>query len=351
MPGVPQHTVPGCPPEGVGAAGPVGRNKNHRNRLQRILRRRPGDAGSARGDLLPETHPGDRAAPRGRAFPQRPAGEEAVLRGAGLQENHPENESDSLFCQPDVLGHAQQGSDRSRGDRRVHRPGRVFRSGQGLAGHDPGANRRGGQAFGSAGPRRSRFPHRSEMGVCPQERRRREVRALQCRRGRPRGLHGSQRARIRSACRARGHDHRRQGHRRPPGLHLCQDRVPAGRQAPGHRHPPGQGVRPARQEHPRDRVRFRCRHLPGRRRLRVRRGDGPDALDRRQARHAASPPAVSGHQGPVGKTDHPEQRRNPRQHRSDHAERRPLVRQRRNRGQQGHESVCALRGCEQYRPG
>ncbi|MCK7513284.1 MAG: SLBB domain-containing protein [Desulfobacterales bacterium] len=103
-----------------------------------------------------------------------------------------------------------------------------FGAAKALTGYDPRADRRGGQDLGSAGTRRRRVPHRSEMGVRPQEPGRREVRALQRRRGRPRGVHGPQRARGRPARRARGHDHRRQGHRRAPGLHLCAHRVPAG---------------------------------------------------------------------------------------------------------------------------
>ena len=166
------------------------------------------------------------------------------------------------------------------------------------------------------------FPTGMKWEFAQQEPGRREVRALQRRRGRPRGLHGPQRARSRPARRARGHDHRGQGDRRAPGLHLRPDRVPAGRQAPGHRHSPGAGSTACSGKNILGhRVRLRHRDLPGRRRLRLRRGDGPHALDRGQARHAAPPPAVPGPQGPVGKTDDPQQRRNPRQHPADHPER------------------------------
>ena len=51
---------------------------------------------------------------------------------------------------------------------------------------------------------------------------------------------------------------------------------------------------PAGQEHLRHHLQLHHRDPPGRRRVRLRRRDGPDRLDRRQARHAASPPAVPG---------------------------------------------------------
>ena len=50
---------------------------------------------------------------------------------------------------------------------------------------------------------------------------------------------------------------------------------------------------PAGQEHPRLGLRFRPGDPPGRRGLRLRRRDGPDPFDRRRARPAADPPALS----------------------------------------------------------
>jgi len=50
----------------------------------------------------------------------------------------------------------------------------------------------------SARTRRSRFPHRSEMGDGCEIQRRSQIRHLQWRRGRPRRVHGSKRARKRS---------------------------------------------------------------------------------------------------------------------------------------------------------
>ena len=129
---------------------------------------------------------------------------------------------------------------------------------------------------------------------------RRQVRRLQRRRRRPRRLHGPQRAGRRSAQRDRGHGDRRLRDRRPPGLRLRPRRVSAGRRAAADRHRPGPRVRPAGREHPRHGLRLRPRDPHGLRGLRLRRGDGPDDLDRRQPRRAAAAPAVPRRQGPVG---------------------------------------------------
>ena len=140
-----------------------------------------------------------------------------------------------------------------------------------------------------------------------------EVRRLQRRRGRPRRLHGPQRPGERSAPRAGRHGHRRLCRRRQPGLHLRPRRVSAGDQPAADRHPAGQPARPAGQRHLRVAVRLPHRPPHRRRRLRLRRGDGPDGVDRGQARHAAAAAAVPGRAGPVGLPDPDQQRRDVRQ--------------------------------------
>ena len=69
-----------------------------------------------------------------------------------------------------------------------------------------------------------------------------EVRHLQCGRRRPGRVHGSQRARRRSAPRARGHGDRRVCGRRRAGLHLRARRVSAGDHAPEDGHPAGRAL-------------------------------------------------------------------------------------------------------------
>ena len=108
-----------------------------------------------------------------------------------------------------------------------------------------------------------------------------------------------------------------------PGLRLRPRRVPAGRRAAG------QGAI----EQARERgllgenilgtgFRLRPRDPHGRRRLRLRRGDRADGLDRGQARRAAPEAAVPGAEGPVGQADRAQQRRDLRQRAGDHPQRR-----------------------------
>ena len=142
-----------------------------------------------------------------------------------------------------------------------------------------------------------------------------EVRPLQRRRRRPGRVHGPQRPGRRPAQRDRGHGHRRLRHRRVAGLRLHPRRVSAGRRAVRQGDRPGARVRPARQEHPRHRLRLRHRDPHGLRRVRLRRGDRADDLHRGQARRAAAASAVPGEQGPLGQAEPPQQRRDVRQHR------------------------------------
>ena len=180
--------------------------------------------------------------------------------------------------------------------------------------------------------------------------RRDEVRALQRRRGRPRGLHGPQRPRGGPARGARGHGDRRQGDRLEARLHLLPRRVPA-RDPPPQRGPrAGPRVGTAGEGHPGDGLRLRHRSLPGRRRLRLRRGDGADDLHRGQARHAPPEAALPGRGGPLGQAQRSEQRGDARQHRPDHPPGRRVVRQRRHRAIQGHKGLRAHGRREQRGP-
>ena len=143
----------------------------------------------------------------------------------------------------------------------------------------------------------------------------REVRPLQRRRRRPGRVHGPQRPGGRSAQRDRGHGHRRLRHRLVAGLRLHPRGISAGRRAVRQGARPGARVRPARQEHPRRRLRFRHGNPHGLRRVRLRRGDRADDLHRGQARRAAAASAVPGGQGSLGQAEPAEQRRDLRERR------------------------------------
>ena len=78
-------------------------------------------------------------------------------------------------------------------------------------------------------------------------------------------------------------------------------------------------------------VRVPGRAAHRRRGVRVRRGDGADRLGRGRPRHAPAAAAVPGRGGPVGQADADQQRRDVRQHRPDHPQRRRLVRRHRHR--------------------
>ena len=112
---------------------------------------------------------------------------------------------------------------------------------------------------------------------------------LQRRRGRSGRLHGPRHARERPLQRRRGHDHRRLRHRRLQGLLLHPRRVPAGHQAHPERHRRSAGRAGLLGErHHGLRLRLRPGDPARRRRLRLRRGDGPHPLHRRRAGPAAA---------------------------------------------------------------
>ena len=97
------------------------------------------------------------------------------------------------------------------------------------------------------------------------------------------------------------------------GYIYVRGEYPAGDPPAGDGHQAGQAARPARQPDLRVALRLPDRHPHRRRRLRLRRGDGADRLDRGPARHAPAAAAVPGRGGPVGLPDADQQRRDLRQ--------------------------------------
>ncbi len=153
-------------------------------------------------------------------------------------------------------------------------------------------------------------------------------------------------------CAHRGHGHRRLRHRRAPGLRLRARRVPAGRRASRARARAGARVRPARQEHHGQRLRLRPRDPHGLRRLRLRRGDRADDLDRGQPRRAAPAPAVPGRRRASGAS--PRVLNNVETFANiaaDHPQGRGVVRQHRHREEQGHQGLRPRRQRPAHRPG
>ena len=156
--------------------------------------------------------------------------------------------------------------------------------------------------------RRRGVSHRPEMAHGPPAARRDQIRDLQRRRRRPGGVHGPHDPRIVPLPGHRRAGHRRGGGRRARGHLLHPPRVSAGGAA-------GEGgagrVRAARLagRAPAGQ-RLPAAHLDQgrRRRVRLRRGDGPDRVGGRPARDAAPAPAVPGAVRPVGQA-HPHQQR------------------------------------------
>ena len=140
-----------------------------------------------------------------------------------------------------------------------------------------------------------------------------EVPRLQRRRGRPRRLGEPRRHGERPAHAPRGHADRRVRDRRDARLDLRPRRVPARDRA---REPRAAGVprpRHLRRERARHRRALRCRSHPRRRRLRLRRRDGPHLVRQRRARHAAHQAAVPGAERRPRQAHQRQQRRDLRQ--------------------------------------
>ena len=146
---------------------------------------------------------------------------------------------------------------------------------------------------------------------------RREVRHLQRRRGRPRRVHGPQRAGERPASRARGHGDRRLRGRRQPGLPLRARRVPAGDPAP-------ETTRSARPSELGVLGEQHRRHAASASDVDIRLGAGAFVCGEETALiasieggrgHAAAAAALPGRVGALGPPDADQQRRDLRQHR------------------------------------
>ncbi len=188
-----------------------------------------------------------------------------------------------------------------------HAAGRRPAGGRGAARH-AGARRRGGQRRGrgrardargsealeSARARGRRILDGLEVGSLRQCAGRRTRRGVQCRRGRAGDVQGPGAADAQRRSRVRGHDRVRARRRRAAGLSLPAWRIPASARAVACRARAPAAAQSARHGDPRAcGIRFRHRHPPRRRGVRLRRGVGVDRVARGQARHSAQPPALS----------------------------------------------------------
>ncbi len=206
------------------------------------------------------------------------------------------------------------------------------------------------QGFGASRPRGRGLPDLAQVGPHDQGARRREVRRLQRRRGRPRRLHEPLDHRGRSPFPRRGDGDLRLYDRREAGLHIHPCRVSPRHRASQDRHQTGQGVRALGDEHPRLGRRLRSRHTPRRRRLRLRRGDRPSPVARRQARHADAQAAVPRGAGPVEEAYGHQQRGDVRERRRHHDQGRRVVLQDRDREVQGDQDLRPHRQDRQLGP-
>ena len=87
------------------------------------------------------------------------------------------------------------------------------------------------------------------------------------------------------------------------------------------------------------RFQLSCRDSPRRRRLCLRRRDGADRLDRREARPAPAPPTLPGGIRPLGRADADQQCRDFRQRCPDYSQRRRLVCADGHEDEQGHQGL------------
>ncbi len=307
-------------------AGLAERHGRPRDRLPRLLppradarrpaRRRPLHRAQARA------HEGDR-----QAAPRPPRGRRGALLGRpGDEGAGPAPRGHRVLPPPDPPRHRALRLDPLRLHRGVHRFGRLPGAREGPRGDDARAGDPGDASLGPPGPRRRRLPRRRQVAGGLQGEGSREDRRLQRRRGRPGRLHGPLPPRGRPARHPRGDAHRRLRHRRLAGLRLRPRGVPARRRAPRGRDPPGARVGPPRAERHGDPVRLRRRDPDRRRRLRLRRGDGADALRRGQARRAAAEAAVPLRAGHLRQADDHQQRRDARERPRHPPQRRRLVR-------------------------
>ena len=166
-----------------------------------------------------------------------------------------------------------------------------------------------GEGRGPARPRRGRVPVRREVDVPAEEPSRADLPVRQRRRERAGDVQQPHPHGGGSAPAARRHRDRLPRDRLAHGVPLSAVRIRP--QLPRARRG-DQGVlrrRPARQEHPGQRLRPRRPPAPRRRGVHLRRRDGADRKPRRQAGLAADQAAVSGDRGAVPQADDRQQRR------------------------------------------
>ena len=219
------------------------------------------------------------------------------------------------------VGRRRAGSGGLREDRRLRG------APQGAQGDDSGGRPEGDNGLQAPGPRRRGIPHRPEVELRAHGRRRADAQVSrgQRRRDGARHLQGPHAAGREPAPPHRGDD--------PLGLHdpgHQRVHLPAlGLQGGGGAHQPGAGRGPRQglpgQEHPRHRLRLRAGSAHQRRPLHVRRGDRAAQRAGGQARQSPGQAAVPPGERPVGQAHHRPERRDPVQHRSDPAQRRPVV--------------------------
>ena len=167
-------------------------------------------------------------------------------------------------------------------DRRLHRARRLRGPEEG-AHHDARRDHHRSREERPARQGRRGLPHRAQVAHGGRLRRLPEIHRLQRRRGRPRRVHGRLHDGGQPACRHRGHDHRRAGHRRRRGRALHPRRVRARtRPHPARHRRRVRGRHPGRVHHG-NRPQARPFHRPRRRRVRLRRVDGAHGVHRRAA--------------------------------------------------------------------
>ncbi len=205
-----------------------------------------------------------------------------------------------------------------------------------------GSDRRGDLAVGHARSRRRRLQDGPE-GVVPAQGRHGQVPGLQRRRVRAGHVQGPRADAEVPAHAARGDHHHHLRDRDPPRLHLHPRRVRAAGRHPRGGDRGGRGGRLHRRGHPRLRSLAEAGPAARRRRLHLRRGDGPARLARGQARQPAPEAAVPGDRGPLRRPDAGQQRRDARHRADDHQHGRRRVRQARHRGLDRHQAGLGLR--------
>ena len=135
------------------------------------------------------------------------------------------------------------------------------------------------------------------------------------------------------------------------GHRLCARGVSAGRAAAEQGYRAGARVRTAGHQHSGSRIQLQYRSGAGRWGICVRRRDGADCIARRLCRKAASAPAVSRAEGPLGKANQHQQRRDLVQHCAHRHARRGVVCGDGQREEPGNQGLFAGGQSAEHRPG